>query len=362
MTGIDSTGTHRTGIDDATLRSLAADVPLIDDRLLLEVVNGVTLARSFGARRQGFFARFGAALSGTAGTREAVHGVADGLAGTTAWLTELSRHATVTNLAVARAVRHCRDTRVALERTDEALGHVESGMRELAEFVVQAVDRLQHQVDEVERRLDRLELAAAAERSFGLVVDSWAAGERYATLPWICQVALLARETFSGPCGMLEHGTGDPTHRERLIHRILADRRGHEAIENVQPLRRVLEAGIEQAPDAERRLMAAELLDAGLVPQLALPAGRLTTTLTTTLELSALPPTSRPEHPALLALDLTRQRLGDLTGVTDRRTFVRQLVSEQAEAVLAYRRHVDASAARPPEGARRVLLDDGVTA
>ena len=39
------------------IEQLAADIPIVGDRMLLEVVNGITIGTSMGARNSGFFGR-----------------------------------------------------------------------------------------------------------------------------------------------------------------------------------------------------------------------------------------------------------------------------------------------------------------
>jgi hypothetical protein len=321
------------------IEQLAADIPIVDDRMLLEVVNGITIGRSMGARNNGFFGRLAERMTGRhqQGTDAALDGLAEGQQGLMAWLTELSSQTAVSNFALARALRHSRQMANALHRIEKNTGQLSEQLREVESLLARTIEHFDQRLTEVEHRLARAELNDAAMKSFMGLVSSWKSGRRYAGMPWVFQVALLSREMVSGPCGELEHRTGERTYRDLLADEIIGHKSTDAAIDSSPTVRRLVEAGIFAVPDEQRRLMLAELLDAGLNPRLALPGRPLSATITTALELSSLPTASRPAHPAAVALSLARMRLGPLEGTTDPRSFVTRLIREQADSAQEYR-------------------------
>ena len=243
----------------------------------------------------------------------------------------------MSNLALERALRHARQMTEALDRIEESSGQLSEHLGDVARLLTRTIEHFDQRVTDLEHVLARTQLDVEALKTFKELVSSWKSGRRYAGLPWVFQVTLLSRELVSGPCGELEHRTGERTYRDWLADEILRDDSTKAAIDGSSMVRRVVEAGIAAIPDDQSRLMVAELLDAGLNPRLALPGRPLSATITTALELSSLPSASRPAHPAAVALSLARLRLGPLEGTTDPRSFVTKLVREQADAAEEYR-------------------------
>lgn len=321
------------------IEQLVADIPIVGDRMLLEVVNGITIGTSMGARNSGFFRRLVAGATGRRqqGTDAALAGLAEGQQGLMTWMTELASRATVSNLALERALRHARQMTEALDRIEESSGQLSEHLGDVARLLARTIEHFDQRLTDLEHVLARTQLDVQALKTFKELVSSWKSGRRYAGLPWVFQVTLLSRELVSGPCGELEHRTGERFYRDLLADEILRDDSTKAAIDGSSMVRRVIEGGIDAIPDEQSRLMVAELLDAGLNPRLALPGRPLSATITTALELSSLPSASRPAHPAAVALSLARMRLGPLEGTTDPRSFVTKLVREQADAAEEYR-------------------------
>jgi hypothetical protein len=317
---------------DSDINALFADVPIANGRMLLEVVNGITVGRSMGGRRNGFFTGLLAGVSGRQqrGTNAALAVLAEGQYGLAAWLTELTSGTAQTNLALDRSVRQIRQLRAALERVTERSEQLTGQLREVVELQIE-------QFDHLDERVTELELWRAAEDEYNRLFATWASGERYPRLPWVFRVVLLAREMAGGPCGDWEHRNGERKYRDRLAHQVRADPGTRQAIDGLTTIRHLLDASIAELDGEEPMLMIAELLDAGLAPGLALPRRPLAATIVAALELSSLPAPVRPPRPAELAISLVRRQLGELEGATDRDSLVTQLVDEQADAASEYR-------------------------
>lgn len=318
---------------------LVEDIPIVSDRMILESVNGITIARSMGARHNGFFGRLVREVSGRRqrGTDAALAGLAGGQQGLMTWMAELAHQAAVSNLALARALTHVRHMTAMLERVEENSGLLSEHVREVAGVLSSTIEYFDQRMTEYENRMARIELGISAEQTFGTLLSSWASGRRYVGLPWVFQVALLSREMVSGPCGEQDHRTAQPVYRDRLINEILRQPSTKAAIGRPTTIPRLLETAIASLADEQEQLMIAELLDAGLSPDLALPNRPLSATIATSLELSSLPSRSRPQHPAELSLALARRRVGPLDGSTDSASFITQLVREQADSAEEYR-------------------------
>jgi hypothetical protein len=109
-------------------------------------------------------------------------------------------------------------------RAHGAVEQVADALADLAELVGGMQSRLDHRIDDAERRLarlearlDRVEAELAADRALERVLSRWRNGITYDGLPWAWTVPLLAYEVFAGPVGNYELVARDGEHyRERL--------------------------------------------------------------------------------------------------------------------------------------------------
>jgi hypothetical protein len=318
------------------LRAVVEGIPQVEDRVLLELTNAITVAADMVAYRtnQAFFPRLAATMLGLGADRKrevlTARALTDGQRALTDWLTEVSGRQAFTSLAMERMADHLKEARQVAQRSAELSRQTADELHELEQVVARIAGVFDERLAELERWRAGIQLRLDAADAFELSVGRWEAGQSYATLPWPCQVLLLAREVASGPSGDHELASDDSGYRDRLVNRILGDARTPEATTGFA-LSSVLDRTARELPSNNHRLMVAELLEAGLSPRLALPAGPLAATVMITMELAVLSEELRPSRPAATALDLSRRRYGWLDGSATTAIFVRLVVNELAD-------------------------------
>ncbi|MGW6978388.1 hypothetical protein ACWGE1_02890 [Streptomyces sp. NPDC054932] len=326
------------------LRSLALEMPLLTDRVLLELANSMVVAEDLTRyrREQSFSGALLARIVGGERQRELLttRALVDGQRSLVTWATELSGQARITDLALARVAECLGATR---RRVEEVSGQTSARLTELADVVARIAEACEIRFTEGESRLAALEehqaateLRLEAEEALALSLGRWTAGQSYSGLPWSVQVVLLSAEIAAGPAGAHNFRSGRDAYGERLVNAVLNVSRP-DAPQGRFTLADLLDEGCgTAAPDRLR--LAAEILGSGLAPSLAAPAGPLSAVAATAVELWALPGAARPPRPTETAAALVQRRHGWWTPRTGTaRHFVERVVTEQATAARTLR-------------------------
>ncbi|MFD8811287.1 hypothetical protein ACFV23_07315 [Streptomyces sp. NPDC059627] len=302
------------------------------DRALLELANGIGVARAITADRaeSGVVARLIADLTGSSQSAQllTIRHLVNGQETLAALAVETSEYGRVTDLAIARVARHLKSVK----------GHVSSLQRaheELADEVGEIIRATDERLSLLERRVGTVELKDAARDFADRVLTS--AERSLRGVPWPYQAVLLGRHLASGPCGRWYAESGDTEYRGRTA-RAVAD-----SIPQVSraPGRTIsLAAEFEEAWRMlvwpEQRALVGELLDVGLVPGLALASRPLHHMAAMTMELASLADDVRPERPAGIALELSRRRVDHLDAGATARRIVDVAVHEQFELAASH--------------------------
>jgi hypothetical protein len=300
--------------------ALARQIPTVEDRTLLELVNGLTVAQAITADRRelGPAARIVSQILGKdrSGELLTLQALIDGQRALVRWATEICDRGAITNLTVARVADHLRLS----VRTAESA-------RAMATELGEMLGARLRTLEESRTRADAL---SAADHALNASLTAWDAGRTYAALPWPYQALLLARELAAGPCGRLEPLTGDDRYRLRIADGIVARLRA-DVGERGFAIAEVFDESW-QVLRAEQRWLVAEVLDVGLDGSLALPGCPLASVAATTMELAALPGDVRPLSPARSAMSLGRRRQGRIDGSATLPRFVERVVDEQLDA------------------------------
>ena len=348
--------------DDLDLTRFAEQIPLVTDRILLELANGLTVASAFTAQRsgQGIIARLAAQITGRDQLAQlmTLRNLIDGQQAITDWLVEVTSRNTVSDLALAQVTAHLAQTSrmVADIRARHQL--LAGGLQELSEMVADLAQTCARRLDGLESWRTEVTLHMAAERDFKMATERWQEGRSYAELPWPYQVLLLSREVAAGSCGRWDY-LHDTEFAPRLADRIVTHLSGRPALAGSAspggrppqtPPGRVTSfllvalfgESSESLPDVRQRQLIAEVLGTGLDAELALPSGPLTSTAAITMELAALPADIQPAQPAHMALELVRRRFGWLDGGTTLSGFIRAVIREQMETASLTWQRLDA--------------------
>lgn len=318
--------------DDLT--RFAEQIPLVTDRVLLELANGLTVASALTAQRssRGIIARLAAQITGRDHQAQlmTLRSLIDGQQAITDWLVEVTARSTVSDLALAQVTTHLAQTSRMVADVRDRHQQLTGELQGLSELVADLAQTCVRRLDGLESWRTEVTLHMAAERDFQLATERWQADRSYANLPWPYQVLLLSREVAAGSCGRWEY-LHDAEFSTRLADRIVAQLRGRSAMAGSFLLVALLGESSDQLSDVRKRQLVAEVLGTGLDSQLALPTGPLTSTAAITMELAALPANIQPSQPAHMALELVRRRLGWLDGGATLSGFVRAAIREQME-------------------------------
>jgi hypothetical protein len=305
------------------LAGLARRIPAVEDRTLLELVNGLTVAQSITADRRelGPAARIVAQVLGQdrSGELLTLQALIDGQQALTRWVTEICGRGAVTSLTLARTADHLR----IAQRTAVAARDMAAGLGEVLGARLLTLEMSQAKANAL----------SAAEHALNASLTAWDAGRTYTALPWPYQVILLVRELAAGACGRLEPLTGDDRYRSRITDGIVARLRTTVT----GPGFAIAEVFDASWPElrTEQRWLVAEVLDVGLDGSLALPGCPLASVAATAMELAALPEDARPSSPGRSAMSLGRRRKGRIDGSATLPRFVERAVSEQMDAASA---------------------------
>ncbi|MGW4204363.1 hypothetical protein [Streptomyces sp. NPDC004726] len=358
------------------LRILAEQIPLAGDRALAEIVNSTqTAAHLSGFRaREGFFHRRWSRLTGADRKREvqSAQALAHAQRLTVDLVRDLGEHLSFTSLNVALVATRLDE--LAQETEDSGLLARQSlaEVSELASVVTSFMDITTRRLSAVEQRLDEhsalldahgtallelerrlvhTELWQVSRDTADILLRRWRTQGIYRTLPWPCQIMLLARQLASGKAGEHESAVGDRGWRERLAEEALADDGLARLREELGwrerlPLSTLLEHVLNELPSEEDRLMVAELLGSGLPPALRPPHRPLGHAVARTLERSVLQPSESRDVVIRQARQDTVRECQSQPGAMTVQEFVRWAVDEQADAARAVRSRLGH---RPPE-------------
>jgi hypothetical protein len=282
------------------ITALSNRIPPVNDRLLLELVNGLSVSHDIIQYRSGssFFSRLLDQMSGTGPRRQLL---LDGnlVAGQEAlldWVSELVEAQLVSNVGLQRAAASLLEVRLVLVRQERELEQ----QREVQSRIVHMFDDVLRVLDArlttLQRRVQSLELELAAKNSLEGALAAWLAGRTYTGLPWSVQVILLAREVFSGASAIYEFELRRRDLRMLLCDRILAKK--ESGLERNFSLQSLLDE-VWRGTSTHDRPMIAELLDAGLSGALTAGTAPHLCAFAYVMEFAALTSEARPQSLAL---------------------------------------------------------------
>ncbi|WUH89685.1 hypothetical protein OG900_05665 [Streptomyces sp. NBC_00433] len=363
------------------LRVLAERIPLVADRALVEIVNSTETAAHLADYRagEGFFRHLWSKVTGSDRKRndQGAQALARAQRLTVDLVRDLGEHLSFTNLNVALVATRLDELARETEDSGRLARQGLEEVSELASVVASFMDITTRRLDAVEQRLDvhaalldahaaallelerrqvHSELWQGSRDSVDAAVRGWRTHGAYRSLPWPCQALLLARQLAAGKPGEHESATGDRQWRERLADELLADAGYGELREELGwrerlPLAALLSHTLAALPGTEDRLMVAELLGAGLPPELRPPHTPLALVTARTLELAARRPEEQEGHIIHQARQDTFEECLRRPGAMTPQEFVRWAVDEQADAARAARGRIGRGLAPGGRGA-----------
>ncbi|MFJ8979204.1 hypothetical protein [Streptomyces sp. NPDC102282] len=266
------------------LNTVSRGVPLVDDRLLLELANELHTADDLNraASREGFFARLLGHATGHARIRERNirSATISAQQGTFQWLTSLTERMTVTNLVVAEVIEEVS----AVRRQQAGLAATSLWSAERIDELGALVGSLARDTGRVLHDHDRRLAAVEAQLAIDATVRRWRWPRPDPGLPWLVRAVLLAREVAAGPAGEFAFtGDGRVPVRDDLVERMLQNP-SVPWYDGSKSLTGLLTAAVTELPGDDNRRMIAELLGVGLEGELIEPVGPLTRALADTAQ------------------------------------------------------------------------------
>ncbi|NEO44932.1 MAG: hypothetical protein F6K55_12660 [Moorea sp. SIO4A3] len=257
------------------------------------------------------------------------------------WALELTSSQYISQVALAVTQEKLLEAREAIRRQQQRLNIQHQELETFCKNLAQHVDS---RFRELNAEIHKIKVSDTADREFNRIVDAWEAKTNYRNLPWVVQVAFLARQVFSGAVASYELKSNDKKlYREWFVNRVVKSPRSQEIPDpHITPhnpfcsLADLLDKTRSDMADNGRTLeFAAALLEVRSVPRERLLKTPLLFTIATTLELAALPPEARPPKPADCAIGLCRAHIQPIDKTTDRRQFVETIVQETANDCMA---------------------------
>ena len=310
------------------LAHLQQRVPVVGDKALIDLVNGIQVSRDVIRYRHRGFLNIIPVDSGDRDRQILLNG--NLLAGQEAlqqWVLELSDSLRISQVALEVTQQSLLEARHAIRTHQQRFQGHQAAIEALGQLAQQVGERL----NKLEARVRNLEVRMAAHEDFGRIMTAWTAGQTYSSLPWAVQVALLAREVFSSAVAIYERETSDHHFRSLLINKILSN--SAQLPNSFFGLAELLEFTWAAMSSADR-LLAATLLEVRSVPQQRLFNTPILFTIGTTLELANLPKSSRPGKPAQSAIALCRAQIDSIFRTTDAKELVTAIVEETANECL----------------------------
>jgi hypothetical protein len=194
------------------LHTLSRDMPLVRERILLQLVSemGVAEVENDARGRERFFGRVWGGLRGAdhMAQVEITGRVLTTQRAVVTWVRQLSEDQALSDLAIAQMAEHLKEVqlhqagnRAIAEQTRSQVTALASLVGELAREVDarlegydQRLDQHAERLADLERRLRATELWQAGQAGFDRAVPRWERSGAYGRVAWAYQVALLARE------------------------------------------------------------------------------------------------------------------------------------------------------------------------
>ena len=314
------------------LQSLQRRVPVVADKALINLVNGIQISSEAVRYRksQGFFGRLMDQFSGRDRQRGLlVEGnLISGQAALHQWTLELSNSLEVSRVGLAV-------TQKSLEITQQSLLEARNVIRNQKENIDELKQFISNLSQSFEVSIRQLEVRMSAKEDFDKIVKAWVAGRTYSNLPWAVQIVLLAREIFSSSISTYELQSGNLQYRQRLIDELNAEIRHRNVPKQFDGFGDLLDRTWTLIQDQEDQSLSASLLETRSVQFQQIMNIPLLFTIGTTFELFMVPLAARPKSPGHCAIELCRTQISDIPNLYTPQEFIEAIVDETANYCLS---------------------------
>lgn len=319
------------------LEELQRRVPIVGDKALIDLVNGIQVNKDLIRYRQnkGLLGQILDKVNGSDRQRQIL---LDGnlIAGQEAlhqWILELTDSLHISQIGLQITQQSLLETRNAVRNIKQQLTRQEEDIHKLIECFSQLDRQLNFKLNEIEARIHDLEIRVTANEDLDRIITAWMARQTYTKLPWSIQVALLAKEVFSSAVLNYELETQDITRfRPLLVNKILSSI--PQLPKQFFTITDLLDRTWQEMETGDR-ILASALLEMHSIPRSRLVNCPILFTLGTTLELAILPEEAQPKQPAKTAFAICRAQINSISRTTDAREFITAVVEETANDYLS---------------------------
>jgi hypothetical protein len=318
------------------LEQLQRRVPILGDRVLLNLVNGIQVNKEIICYRKNrnFL---GEILDNLTGQEQKRQILLDGnlIAGQEAlhqWVLELTDSFRISQVGLQITQKSLLETRQAIRQIK---GNLQKECQEINNLIGE-LNRLQKTIDkkikDIEKRIHQLETRVSANEDLDRILTTWLAGQSYSQLPWPIQITLLTKEVFSSAVINYELETGDTDKfRTLLACKLLAACK--DLPQNFFNHSDLLDLSCQQM-SSQDLLLTYCLLEVHSISPSYLYNSPLLFSLGKTLEFATLPEADRPKSPGRIALTLCRNQIGSISHTTDAQEFINTIIQETANYCL----------------------------
>lgn len=314
------------------LDQLQRRIPVIGDKALIDLINGVQVSRDIIRYRKNrsFLGQILETVNGSNHQRQIL---LDGnlIAGQETlyqWVLEVTDSLRVSQVGLQVTQQSLLETRQAVRQIKQRLVGQEKEFNQLIQSLSELHKQLNVKFQDLEKRIHNLEVRVTANEDLERIFTAWTAGQTYTKLPWAIQIALVAKEVFSSAVLTYELETGDITRfRPLLVNKILSSY--PDLPKQFFGLADLLDHTWKGMTTQDCAL-AHGLLEVHSIPQQRLLNIPILFTLGKTLELAILPEDARPNRPGQSAVALCRSQIDTISRTTDTREFITAIIEETA--------------------------------
>ena len=319
-----------TNFGTQSLQDLQQQVPIISDKILVDLVNGIQVNDDLIRFRQnrGFIGRLFDGITGSDHDRQILidSNLNVGMKSLHQWVLALADNLRISNIALEITQTKLLETRNALRNH-----------RQEIDILKQITEHLQIQLNDHEQRIHNLEQRVyriETIQKIDAIIVAWKSGRTYQGFHWAVQIAFVIREIVDFALSDYERMTGDRLLRRQIIDQLIAA--SNQIPDNCFSLITLLNLA-HQETTSDRLELAQALLEVRSLPPARLAEIPYLFTLGTTLELAALPEEARAKDPAKIAFELCRRDYVLIFPATDKNEFIERIVQEMSCNRLTFR-------------------------
>lgn len=317
-----------------SLQDIQQQVPIISDKALVDLVNGIQVNQDLIRFRQnrGFIGRLFDGITGSDRDRQILidSNLNVGIKSLHQWVLSLADNLRISNVALEITQAKLLETRNALRNH-----------RQEIDILQQITEHLQAQLHDHEQRIQKLEQRVyriETIQKIDAIIKAWRSGRTYQGFHWALQITFVIKEIVDFALSDYERITGDRQLRPQIIDQLIAA--SHQIPDNSFSLITLLNLA-HQETDGDRLELAQALLEVRSLPPARLAEIPYLFTLGTTLELATLPAEARPQDPAKIAFELCRRDYDLIFPATDKNEFIERIVHETASDRLTSRNNLE---------------------